>query len=542
MQAEKTKQQPTTAWAWVHWVLILAIALGIGFRFVNLDRKIAGHGEAYTSLRAAGYSDRELNAELFQNKFFAAPDLQKFQTIRPGSTAKDTIRSIATEDPQHPPLYFLMARVWMQGFGGSIFAARLLPALLSLLSLPLMYWLAAELFASRLVALLATALVALSPFDILFAQTAQQYEWLATLVIASMLFLVRGLRRGSWQDWGWYALSVTLGLYTHLSFALTMAANGLCVVLLYFCGMGSKQHSWIEDLPASEPPGRSNPVERLRWLLSFAIATILALVFYLPWLTVLVNHPQVDSERMTVGVGYLLTRWMLDFTSLFCDLEFGFEHPLNLLVRVPFLLLILTAIVVVHQKAPRLSWMITLKAVFVPFLLLALPDLIMGGKRSAVSHDLISSYVGVQLAVAYLFGVGLSSAKRQIWRWLLAIVLTIGILSNSQSTMAENWWNTDGSSMNAEVAQLINAEAAPIVVSDVGDDFTSPGDLLSLSFRLKGAVRLYLTAQPPNLDPIATAPDVLLFRPSSKIRLALAARGWGMQNIAQQKSLWRLQR
>ena len=573
MQVEMTRQKPTTSWVWLHWLLILAIALGIGFRFLHLDRKIVGHDEAYNSLRAAGYSDRAMDAELFQNKFFAPADLRKFQTIRPGSTANDTIRSLSTEDPQHPPLYFLMARAWMQSFGGSIFAARLLPALLSLLSLPLMYLLAVELFASRLVALLATALVALSPFDVLFAQTARQYELLATLVIASTLFLVRGLRRENWQDWGLYALSVTLGLYTHLFFALTVVANGFCVVLLYFCGMGSKPPSWLEerwreerwredlgclkDLPVSESSEPSSRSERWRWLLSFAIAITLALVFYLPWLTVLLNRQQVDLSRVTVGMGYLLTQWLLGFTSLFCNLEFGFENPLNLWIRVPFLLLILTAIVIVYQKAPRLSWMITLKTIFVPFLLLALPDLIMGGRRSAVSHDLIFSYVGVQLAVAYLFAVGLSSAKRQVWRWLLAIVLTIGILSNSQNAMAETGRNQGGSSTNAEVAQILNAEAAPVVVSDVGDDSSSLGDLISLSFRLKDTVRLYLTAQPPNLDPIATEPNVLLFRPSSKIRLALAARGWGMQEIAPPKpsqpqpsqqetapqtSLWRLQR
>jgi uncharacterized membrane protein len=126
-----------------------------------------GINEAYTSLRAAGFTRQEIDDELFHNRIFSAPELQKYQRIKPGSTAADTIHSLALEYPQHPPFYLLMARFWMQQFGSSLTATRSLPALLILLSLPLMYARSQELFASNLTSLLATALLALSPFDIL---------------------------------------------------------------------------------------------------------------------------------------------------------------------------------------------------------------------------------------------------------------------------------------------------------------------------------------------------------------------------------------
>ena len=105
---------------------------------------------------------------------------------------------------------------WLQQvFHSPLTTFRSLPALLSLLSLPLMYALAWELFAARTAALLATALLAISPFDVLFAQTARQYGLLTTMVIASQWLLLRSLRRSSWQDWGAYALAIAIGLYTH---------------------------------------------------------------------------------------------------------------------------------------------------------------------------------------------------------------------------------------------------------------------------------------------------------------------------------------
>lgn len=216
---------------WFGFFIIVLLVLGVFFRFFNLEGKLYWHDEVYTTMRAAGFTRQEIDAELFQNRIFAAPELQKYQRLKPGSTPADTIRSLALEDPQHPPLFFLMARFWMQAFGSSLTASRTLPAILSLLALPLMYGLALELFASRMVAVLATALLALSPFDILFAQTARQYGLLTVMVIGSSFLLLRALRLKTWQNWGLYALATLIGLYTHPFFGLTLIAQAVYVLL-----------------------------------------------------------------------------------------------------------------------------------------------------------------------------------------------------------------------------------------------------------------------------------------------------------------------
>ncbi|MEO6863321.1 MAG: glycosyl transferase family 39, partial [Microcoleus sp.] len=108
---------------WLTSLLAIGILLGIGFRFFEIDRKLYWHDEVYTSIRAAGFTRQQIDDELFQNRIVPAPELQKYQRIKPGSTAADTIRSLALEDPQHPPLYFLMARLWMQQFGSSVAAS-----------------------------------------------------------------------------------------------------------------------------------------------------------------------------------------------------------------------------------------------------------------------------------------------------------------------------------------------------------------------------------------------------------------------------------
>ena len=522
-----------TASARLRIILTIVIILGIAFRFINLDRKVYWHDEVYTSMRAAGFTRGEIDEELFQNKIIPASTLQKFQQIKPSSTVADTINSLKIEDPQHPPLYFLMARFWMQNFGGSLIASRLLPALLSLVSLPLMYKLAMELFVSQRVAWMATALLSISPFDILFAQTARQYGLLTTLVIGSSLSLLRSLRHSNWKNWTVYGLSVALGLYTHPFFALTLIGQGVFVLL----GRRNVQtNRWIVP-PVAQGINR--------WL-GFASAIALALLLYAPWIRVLSTNAQraaatTDWARIPQPFSYLAKLWTLSFTSLFMDLDFGFENSWTYLLRVPFVMLILGAFFFVYRRTPRRVWLFILTSVFVPFLLLALPDLLVGGKRSAVSRYLISCYPGIQLAVAYLLAIGLTTGKA-FWRGALALVMTASIISCGTSALAESWWNKDLSYDNATVSRLVNAEAAknPVLVSDIGDDFTNTGDLISLSYRLKNNVRLFLMSRPSNFEAIAQEPEVLLFRPSNTMREAIAQKGWKLQMVSAPGRLWRL--
>ena len=95
----RTFEQPFSG-GW-RFLIIILLVIWVFFRFANLDHKLYWHDEVYTSLRAVGFTSKESGQEIFQNQILAPQDLQKFQRLKPGSTANDTIRSIAIEDPQH---------------------------------------------------------------------------------------------------------------------------------------------------------------------------------------------------------------------------------------------------------------------------------------------------------------------------------------------------------------------------------------------------------------------------------------------------------
>lgn len=510
-------------------LIIIVLLIGSFFRFANLDHKIYWHDEVYTSMRAAGYTRQEIDQELFQNRIIAAEELQKFQNIKPNSTTADTIHSLALEDPQHPPLYFLIARFWMQMFGGSLTASRSLPALLSLLGLPLIYKLGLELFESRLAALIAVELFALSPFDILFAQTARQYSLLTVTVIGSSYCLLVALRQSTWRNWLLYSFGSAVGLYTHPFFALTLIAHGVYILLLNLI-----RNSLNSEIQISGS-----------WW-KFLIAMIGAFGLYSPWLIVLTTNYQrvlatTDWARISVDVFYLSKLWTLSFTSLFFDLDFGFDDIKTYLPRFLILLIITIAIYAVIRNTKQKTWLFILTTIFVPFLILALPDLLLGGKRSGVTRYLISCFPGVQLAVAYLLANKLVSGQ-VIWRGIIVLLFTGSILSCTVSAFSDTWWNKDLSYFNPVVAKAINGSSNQPLVSEIGDDFTNTGDLISLSYTLHRDVQMLLLAKPFNPQLLQPYSAPLFFRPSQQLCQALEEKKIRLEPVMKPGRLWRAKR
>lgn len=480
-------------------------------------------------MRAAGYTRQEIDQELFDNRIITAGELQKFQRLKPQSNAVDTISSLALEDPQHPPLYFLMARFWMEMFGSSLTASRSLPALLSLLGLPLMYKLGLELFNSRLAAILAAILLALSPFDILFAQTARQYSLLTVVVIASSFWLLFALRNSAWRNWVIYSITSAVGLYTHPFFALTLIGHGFYILLL----------NLQQDFSSSQFKILSSS-----W--KYLLAMIGSLGLYSPWLFVLSTNYQralatTDWARISVDIIYLSKLWILSFSSLILDLDFGFDNIRTYLLRGAILILIIIGVSQVCRKTTSRTWLFILTTIFVPFFILAIPDLLLGGKRSGVTRYLISCFPGVQLAVAFLLADKLLVGQ-WIWRGIIVLLFTSSIASCTVSAFSDTWWSKDLSYFNPVVARAMNAATNQPIISEVGDDFTNTGDLISLSYLLRQDTPMYLLKKPFNPQLLQAYSAPLVFRPSNQLCHAFEQKQIRLESVFQPGRLWRLQR
>jgi Predicted membrane protein len=97
----------------------------------------------------------------FQGKTISVEDLLgKYQQINHEKNWLDTVKGLATKEPQQSPLYFILPSFWVQLFCPQVAAVRSLSSGISLLVFPRVYWLCGELFRSASVGWMAVTIVA----------------------------------------------------------------------------------------------------------------------------------------------------------------------------------------------------------------------------------------------------------------------------------------------------------------------------------------------------------------------------------------------
>ncbi len=107
---------------------------------------------------------------------------------------------------QHPPLYYSLLSIWQWIFRDTQGVVRAFSALCSTLAIPFIYLATKRITQDTMAGLLAALFLALSPFQVRFAQEARMYALLTMEVAIAIFFVVRyldgyGTRRLSWRDY-----------------------------------------------------------------------------------------------------------------------------------------------------------------------------------------------------------------------------------------------------------------------------------------------------------------------------------------------------
>jgi uncharacterized membrane protein len=480
---------------------IALLLLGVGLRLVNLDGKVYWHDEAYTSMRVSGYVTDEVQQQVFTGRVVDVTALERYQRPNPERGTIDTIKTLAIDDAQHPPLYYVLVRYWVLMFGNSIAVTRGFSVLSGLLVLPAVYLLCQALFASPSTSLLATTLIAVSPFHLLYAQEAREYAQWTLLILLSSWALLRALRVKTPLSWGIYSVTLILSLYTYMLTALVIFGHGIYVAV----------------------------VDR-RQIIQYLLTSLLALLAFAPWFWLVIttwSFRGVNWTAVPIPLPDLLKTWGLSLERAFVltNGDFGFDTGL-VYVTLPLLLILVGyAFYRLCRETPIRIWWFVLTLIGSTALPLALPDLILGGQRSTSSRYLVPCYLGVQLAVAYLLSSRLVTRDRlqkRFWQGVLVTVLLVSAASCIQSVPADTAWNKVISYSNRTIANIINASPQPLLVtSSFGINF---GNILALSHLLAPHVKLQLVqgASSPDFMNVPQIPpgngSVFLLDPTEQFR------------------------
>jgi uncharacterized membrane protein len=349
----------------LRFLFIFLLILGVFFRCIHLDRKVYWIDETYTSLRISGYTETKVAQQISQGQVLSIEDLHNYQRINSEKSVINTIKGLATEEPQLTPLYFILVRFWAQLFGSSIAAVRSFSVWISLLTFPCAYWLCRELFKSSLVGWVAMILIAASPFHLVYAQEARPYSlWIVMTLLASAC-LLRAMRVNTKRSWSFYAATVALGLYSHLFFLFVIIAHAIYSITLQF-----------------------SPDSQTRK--AYFIASSSELIAFVPWLWIVFKnlgqiYTMTPGQTKDSGTSLLsfIRNWLGNITRVFIDFGFSSETPAIYLIALLPIIVIIASLVgyslyYLYRNTPKSIWLFILTLMGVNAGCLVLPDLLIG--------------------------------------------------------------------------------------------------------------------------------------------------------------------
>ncbi len=532
---------------WGAIALTLVICLGILLRFVNLDSKVVWIDEIHSFMRVGGYGKTAL-VEQFEQTIAATetrpgtlmPLEDLLQLQRPPVSQNlltglgATIHALATDNPQHPPVYYLAARLMAGIFGPGVSILRGTAAFFGVALIPAMGWLAWVLWRSPHISLVTMAIAAVSPFQIAYAQEAREYSLLAAMVALTTGLLVRamdGTRRGWWT----YGGAIAVGFYTHLLMGYVVVAHGVMVLAVQ---------------------GWRSPVAR-----RFGLAIAGAVATFVPWIVVyLIYFRGMGWIGRDLGFVGLLRRWAVGWTLPIFDLQILYADQLFDVAAVQDLTNLgwgwgLIALCgglwgwsawKLWRGARRSAFVVTALG-WVPFLMLALPDVVDGGQRSTVGRFLMPVVLSLQMTLGYALGnafkpssrAGISSST--LTKITLVVIVMLGVGSTVGSGRSPVGWNKYTSYYDPAVADILVSGDTPLIITGAEKN----GRLMSIAHYLpplktqplKTAVSptvLFIAkpavpALPADLTQRFT--NIYLYRPYAELVNGLQAQGWQLETI-----------
>jgi uncharacterized membrane protein len=399
--------------------LILVIAAAV--RINGANGRVVLSDEAITLVRTSGWTTAEIGRALDDGRTHRLRDIAAFTKPRPSSRWTDTVRSLAIEDAQHPPLYYLAERLALPRFG-----PRTLGIVIGLALVVAVFLLMREAGAGEPGALCAAALAAVSPVFVLYALQLREYELFALLTALSTCVLLRAAHTGSRCCWIAYAVTMALTLWC-ASFALLLPLAHAAILF------------------------RRRAVWR-----PFLAATLAALASWVPWLLVIVTHWSrvVATNEWSAGrfsVLQLLGKTAFNVSTTLFDAEYGDARWLPYLGIVT--IITVAAGVAAMRRVADDDSRTGLALVFLTILPLLLADVLFASHRSASTRYLIPAYLGVIV----LLGSFLARLPGRGGAIAATIVIAGAMLSSVISTSARSWWDNYANTRTPAVAAALAA-------------------------------------------------------------------------------------
>lgn len=252
------------------------------------------------------------------------------------------------QDLIHPPLFYVLLKVWIAIGGENLFWLRLLPVLFSVLALVPLIYLCRELKLKTPVVLLSLAFLAVNGSLIKYAQEVRMYSLLMLMSLLSMWLFARYFNRG--KSFIPLVIVNILLVYTHY-FGWLAVGTEVIVILIF---------------------------QRIKWQ-RIAVMFGVVLASFIPWIVAGWQAASGGSE-LSQNIGWMTRPGFFEVGTFALDLiePFYFQasnaEPVSIYsISIPLFLICLTSIVIYlinwkHEDEKRTVYFFGLFA-FLPFVI-----------------------------------------------------------------------------------------------------------------------------------------------------------------------------
>jgi uncharacterized membrane protein len=463
---------------WIRILIVLCLIFGIILRFCNLENKLYSNDETFSSTYIYG---RNL-ASIIETQIVNTSELQQYQTYNPNESLLESFSRILAHPYTFPPLYAcidqIFARMASVFTGDTAVINRMASVIISLFSLPLMYWLCWELFASPFISWLGMSIIAVSPIHLQYAQIVRSYSLTTVAILFSTASLLLAKRTDQRTHWILYATTVSMGLYSNLLFGFTIISHALYMMV----------------------NARAKVTKSIQ---HYIYASTFGISVFLPWFYLFISKPglveyAVEQVQNThLNVLSFLEIWIKSIPRIFVDFVDPwvlytniFAVPQKLALPVVMVVVLVSVGLLIIDRSRSKNWLI-LSLILGGGVLLMVKDIILGGTYSTRLRYMLTYVIGLELAVMAL--IYFLDNTQVVWhkyvnQILVICLLTLGILSCTVIVLAPSWW-AFGAPDYPLMAQALNKLSKPVVLYN---DF---GDALTMSYLTQNHVYFHLTRQ-----------------------------------------------
>jgi uncharacterized membrane protein len=193
----------------------------------------------------------------------------------------------------HPPLFYLLLKIWIAIGGESLMWLRLLPALLSIAAIIPFVLLCRELKMNQTERNLALLLLALNGYLIKYAQELRMYSLLMFLSLCSLWLFIKFFRaeRASRKRFVWLFVVNLLLVYSHYAGWLVVITEGLTLVI------------W-----------------QRRKSMRFVAGIVIIMIAYVPWAFIVITSAEA-GKGLAQNIGWVTRPTLRDITQFYALLN-----------------------------------------------------------------------------------------------------------------------------------------------------------------------------------------------------------------------------